>query len=91
MKLEVISIDSTHYEESGKEILRELRVVQGQMPVAHRQTSKANAIYGNRLFIVLTIPAHREAHKDQIKHVANTVEWKAQCFLPNRVEAVVLD
>jgi hypothetical protein len=36
MKLEVISIDSTHYEESGKEILRELRVVQGQMPVACR-------------------------------------------------------
>lgn len=91
MKMEVILIGSTHYEKSGKEILGELRVVEGEMTVAHRQTSKANAIYSNRLFIIVAIPAHREAHKDQIKHVANTVEWKAQYFLPNRVEAIVLD
>jgi hypothetical protein len=43
--------------------------------LTHRQTSKANAIHSNRLFII----------------VANTVEWKAHCFLQNRVEAIVLD
>jgi hypothetical protein len=59
--------------------------------LTHRQTSKANAIHSNRLFIIVAIPAHREEHKDEIKNVANTVEWKAHYFLQNRVEAIVLD
>jgi hypothetical protein len=36
MKMEVNLVHSTHYEKSGKEILGELRVVQGEMPVACR-------------------------------------------------------
>lgn len=36
MKMEVILVDSTHYEKRGKEILGELCVVQGDMPVACR-------------------------------------------------------
>lgn len=36
MKMEVILVDSTHYEKRGKEILGELCVVQGEMPVACR-------------------------------------------------------
>lgn len=74
-----------------EKILRELRVVQWQVPIPLLQTRKRDAIYSER-FVGRVIPfvPHSDAQEDQVEHVSDTIEWQAERFFPDGVEPVVL-
>ena len=54
------------------------------------QTAEADAVHRERLVVVLVLLLDGEADEDEVRHVADEIEWKGDLLLPHRVEPVVL-
>jgi len=86
--LSIVDIDL--HKESREQVLRHLCIMKRKMPISLLQTPQTSTIHGKRLLLGPFMP-NRKAHKHQVHHITHAVKRKVNVFLPNGVEAVVLD